>query len=288
MLTYDDAIARIEAVARAEEDPALNPVCRGFALTDGRRAARCVVLIHGYTNCPQQFRAFAGLLHERGHSVYVPRMPRHGLADRLTTALAGLTRAELIAWLDQALAIAHGLGERVDIMGISAGANLALYAAQHRPDVHQAAAVSPVLGAPAVAGWAVPALARIAAVAPNRFIWWDAQLRDDPRGGLPHAYPRWSTRSLGQIVALGLEVSRAAARRAPAARDILVVTNAADDSVASAPVERLVDRWRARGAPVRTHRFPAELGLIHDLIDPGQPRQRVELVYPALLELLGA
>ncbi|HMQ30669.1 MAG TPA: alpha/beta hydrolase-fold protein [Chloroflexaceae bacterium] len=287
MLTYDDALARLAAAARAEEDPAINPVCRGFALTHGGRTARCVLLIHGYTNCPQQFRAFAGLLHGRGHSAYVPRLPRHGLADRLTTALAGLTGAELLAWLEGALAVAHGLGERVDVMGISAGANLALYAAQHRPDVHQAVALAPVLGTPAIAPWAVPALARVAAVAPNMFRWWDPQLREQ-RNGLPHAYPRWATRSLGQIVALGLDVMRAAGRRAPAARDILVVTNPADEAVTSAPAERLVARWRSHGAPVRAHSFPAELGLIHDVIDPGQARQRVELVYPALLELMGA
>lgn len=286
-LSYVAALARVEMIAGAEADPAINPVCRGFARTHGARTARCVLLIHGYTNCPQQFRAFAELLHARGHSVYVPRLPGHGMADRLTTAHGKVTAAALIAWLEQALAVAHGLGERVDVMGISAGGNLAAYVAQYRPDVYQSVVIAPVLGTPAVAEWALPLLARVGAVAPNAFRWWDPALKDQ-RNTLPHAYPRWATRSLSQVVGLGLGVMRDAGAHAPAGRDIVVVTNEADEAVSNGPVEQLVARWRARGAPVRAHRFPRELGLIHDLIDPGQPRQQVERIYPALLDLLGA
>lgn len=283
---YDTALTRIEATARAEADPAINPVCRGYARTHGRRTARCILLIHGYTNCPHQFRAVADALEARGHSVYVPRLPRHGMADRLTTALAGLTEAELIAWLAQALAVAHGLGERVDVMGISAGGNLAAYAGQWRPDVHTSVVIAPVLGTPVIAQWAMGPVARVAALAPNAFRWWDSELRDR-RNALPYAYPRFATRSLAQIVRLGLGILAAASERAPAAKELVVVTNAADPAVTNGPVDALVARWRARGASVRAHCFPRELGLIHDIIDPSQPEGRTELVYPLLLELLG-
>jgi pimeloyl-ACP methyl ester carboxylesterase len=286
-LTYEAALARLAQIAAAEADPAINPLCRGFAHTHGRRMARCVLLLHGYTNCPQQFRRFAELLHARGHSVYVPRMPRHGMADRMTAELGRLGRAELLAALTEALALAHGLGERVDVLGLSAGGNLAAYAAQHRPDVHQAVVIAPVLGAPAVASWATPLLARAAATLPNQFRWWDPQLRD-ARRGVAHAYPRFATRSLGMLVALGLEVLTAARGASPLARDLVVVYNAADQAVARPPIELLVARWRAQGANVRTCCFAAELGLIHDLIDPDQEQQRVEYVYPLLLELMGA
>lgn len=285
-LIYDEAMARIATVAGEEEDPALNPLCRGYALTHGARAARCVLLLHGYTNCPYQYRDFARLVHARGHNVYVPRMPCHGMADRLTEALAALTGPMLLAWLDAALAVAGGLGARVDVLGISAGANLAAYAAQHRPEVYQAVIFAPVLGTPTVAAWATPVLARVAAILPNQFRWWDPERREQ-RNDLLHAYPRFATRSLGAVASLGLGVLRDAGRSRPVARDIVFVINEADPAVTLPPIEELLARWRARGAPVREHRFPAALGLIHDLLDPGQPQQRVDLVYPALLELLG-
>jgi hypothetical protein len=50
---------------------------------------------------------------------------------------------------------------------------------------------------------------------------------------------------------------------------------------------QLVAHWRAQGAPVREHRFAAELGLLHDIIDPDQEEQRIAYIYPLLLELLG-
>jgi alpha-beta hydrolase superfamily lysophospholipase len=285
-LTYEATLVQLAQIATAEATTALNPLCRSFALTHGRRSERCVLLLHGYTNCPQQFRRFAEQLHERGHSVYVPRLPRHGLADRLTKELADLSRAELLFTLDAGLAIAHGLGERVDVLGLSAGANMAAYAAQYRADVHLAVVIAPVLGTPAVAAWATPALALAAAVIPNQFHWWDPALRN-LRRGVPHAYPRYATRSLGVVVRMGLEVLAAAQAKPPHAREILLVANAADAAVTLPPIERLAACWRAHGATVREHCFAAELKLIHDIIDPSQEDQRVEYTYPLLLELIG-
>lgn len=285
-LTYAAALTQLAQIATAEATPALNPLCRGFALTHAQRSERCVLLLHGYTNCPQQFRRFAEQLHERGHSVYVPRLPRHGMADRLTTELAQLSRAELLSTLDAGLAIAHGLGERVDVLGLSAGANLAAYAAQHRADVHLAVVIAPVLGTPAIAAWATPALAWAAEIIPNLFRWWDPVLRNQRRG-VPHAYPRYATRSLGVVARLGLEVLAEARESRPRAREILLVANAFDTAVTLAPIERLAARWRAHGAAVREHCFAAELKLIHDIIDPEQEQQRIEYIYPLLLELIG-
>jgi hypothetical protein len=86
---------------------------------------------------------------------------------------------------------------------------------------------------------------------------------------------------------LGLAVRRQAARRAPAAGGILVITNPADMSVNNLLTEELIQRWRAAGARnLATYAFGADLGLPHDFIDPEQADQQVERVYPLLLELL--
>jgi carboxylesterase len=285
LLPYAEALARIVALERAEAAQALNPKCRSFALTHGAPTARATLLIHGYTNCPQQFRAFAERLHARGQNVYAPRLPHHGYADRLSAAHALLGRRELLAYLDDALAVARGLGAEVGVLGISAGAVLAAYAAQHRPEVARAVVVAPVLGTPGIADWAVTALATVAGLLPNQFRWWDPQLRDARRGPA-HAYPRFSTRALAAIVGLGRAVLRDAARRPPAARSVALVTNIADQAVTLSPAERLAAAWARHGAAPRTYVFGAEHGLIHDVIDPDQERQQIELVYPVLLDLV--
>lgn len=285
-LTYAEALARVAVIEHAEAGPALNPRCRGFALTHGAPTRRCTVLLHGYTNCPQQFRALAALLHERGHSVYVPRLPHHGLADRLTPDQARLDVAALVGYLDDALAVARGLGEQVGVAGISAGANLAAYAAQRHRGLRQAAVIAPVLGTPAFPDWSTAPLALASGVLPNQFRWWDPVHKDD-RDSPAHCYPRFSTRALGAIVRLGLDVLAEARRAPPAAAEIVIVTNDADPAVTRPPIDRLLAHWREQGASVREHRFPAELGLIHDIIDPDQGRQRTDLVYPVLLDILG-
>jgi carboxylesterase len=285
LLTYDEALARITAIEHDEATPKLNPACRGFVLTHGARAPRCTVLLHGYTNCPRQFRSFAPLLHERGHNVYVPRLPFHGLADRLTAEQARLDERAMRGYLDEALAIGHGLGEEVRVLGLSAGGSLAAFVAQHRADVRQAVVIAPVFGAPSVPSWATTPLSLAAAVLPNQFRWWDPNTREARRGPA-HCYPRFSTRALGAIVRLSLGVLRDARQHPPAAAEIVVVTNAADQAVTLPPIERLVARWRAHGANLREYRFPHELGLLHDLMDPDQERQQVDRVYPVLLELV--
>ena len=105
--------------------------------------------------------------------------------------------------------------------------------------------------------------------------------------GPRYCYPRFSTRGLAEILRLGFAVAERARRSPPAARSIVMVTNPLDQAVNRDLNSALVIRWRAR-APLATEtfEFPATLELGHDLIDPEQPSQHVDRVYPALLEII--
>lgn len=72
--SYEDAMSRIaEIQARDTED--INPLCHTFALTHDEQTENAIALLHGMSNCPEQWRPFANLLFEAGYNVYVPRMP---------------------------------------------------------------------------------------------------------------------------------------------------------------------------------------------------------------------
>lgn len=103
---------RLEALC-ARDTPEVNPLCHTTFLTHGRKTGRAIVFWHGYTNCPRQFHSLAKIFFERGYNVLIPRLPHHGLADRMTTALAKLAGDELIAQSDTAIDIACGLAEQV-------------------------------------------------------------------------------------------------------------------------------------------------------------------------------
>jgi len=132
---YDSAIARFAQVqAREEADQALNPVCHSKLLTHGRKVERAIVLMHGMTNCPQQFVDFAPLFYERGYNVLIPRMSHNGLANRDTDALKYVTAEELRDCSNNMVDIARGLGEHVTYAGISMGGVTATWVAHAAPD----------------------------------------------------------------------------------------------------------------------------------------------------------
>jgi carboxylesterase len=102
-----------------------------------------------------------------------------------------------------------------------------------------------------------------------------------------YGYPRFATRTLAEILRMAVMVKAEACRQIPAASSILVITNDADIAVVNAHTHQVVQCWRQQGFyDVSTYQFDASLKLGHDLIDPSQADQRIEIVYPQLLELV--
>lgn len=279
---YEEAVKRIAAL-QALDPPGVNPTARLQFLTHGRRVERAVVFFHGYTNSPPQFARLGALCHERGYNVLIPRAPHHGLADRLTADHALLTAEELVALTGEAVDIARGLGEQVTVVGLSMGGVMAGWAAQERADVDRAVLIAPAFGFRAVPAALSPLAAALIRRMPNVFVWWDPVLKAKAPGP-PYAYPRYATHAVAQIYRLASCVRSRARRVAPQARSIVLVTNAADLAVDNGAADRLVGLWRAGGARnLDTYRFPAELQLPHDIIDPGNAEQRIDITYPVLM-----
>jgi alpha-beta hydrolase superfamily lysophospholipase len=281
---YVDALGRVAAV-EARDGTAISPECRTLLLTHGARARRAVVLLHGLTNCPEQFRTLGERLYERGANVYIPRLPEHGLADRMTTALQGLDARAMCEATDEAVDIAGGLGDSVIVVGLCIGGTMAAWAAQERADVVRAVAIAPMQGLARARGpLTLPAMNLMLAL-PNRFVWWDDKVKTNLPGPR-HVYPRFSTRSVAQSLLLATTVEADARRAPPATRSIVVITVGSDVAVDNGAVARLVREWRAHGAQVVAREFPARLRLNHDIIDPEQIGGNPALVYPVLLDLI--
>jgi carboxylesterase len=282
---YDEAVARFDH-ALAAEPGGLVPGCEPRLLTHGRRTPRVVVLFHGFTNCPQQFGRFAERCFEAGDNVLLPRLPEHGFTDRRGPMLGRVTPGAISDATDAAIDLACGLGDTVVVAGLSVGGEAAAWAAARRPEVGRAVIIAPLLGIAHVPAALSRFLARLWTAIPDSFHWWDPRVRDRLPGPA-YCYWGWSSRGLGEMLMLGFAL-RAEATRAPArGRSIVMVTNANDDAVDNGAARALAADW-ARGSPgrVRSFEFPASLRLGHDLIDPEQPYQRLEAVYPVLERLV--
>lgn len=274
---------RARAVMARDGDDVL-PAAKTALLEHGRRTPLAVVLLHGYTNNPAQFSAFAPLVFERGANVFVPRMPEHGDADRLTNRIADLTAGDLVRATAEALDVAAGLGERVGVLGISMGGTQAAYAAQYC-DIEIAVPVAPefaLLELP----YPVSRLAgRVLQWLPNFFMWWDP--RDRERHRPATAYPRFSTRALAQTLAIGDDVYAAARRQAPQARRIVTVVNRCDPAVNNDVTRQVVLEWQGWKPQCAQYVELRRLPQNHDVVDPHNPLARTDLVYPRLLQALG-
>ncbi|HYT12260.1 MAG TPA: alpha/beta fold hydrolase [Candidatus Nitrosopolaris sp.] len=274
----------IAATLQALDGPNVNPACHTRLYTHGRRTERSLVLLHGFTNCPQQFDALGKQFYELGWNVLIPRYPRHGYADRLTTSIAELRSEQLIALANRAGEAGAGLGERLTVAGLSLGGVLTAHLAQSSDRVERAVLIAPMFGLRPIPGWGMAAMTRLAYVLPNFNIWWDHELKE--KIAPPHGYPRFATRAYAALFEAGAIVMKAARRAAPKARYIEVITNAAEPRLDNRFTSELVKVWRRHGADVGTYEFPLADGLPHDLIDPANPDLDTTRVYPVVVEAI--
>ena len=272
------ALDRLQALDGAE----ILPIARSTAWLHEERRPLCVVLLHSLTSTPAQFATFAPLLHERGWNAIAVRLPRHGERNRMTANLAGLRTHELLVTLDAALEIAHGLGERVAIMGHSTGGVLASYAAQFREGIELAVPVCPGFAVLRYSRARSRMLMAFSRVVPNRFIWWDTKLREDFRPSA--AYPRFATRAVAAVMRVADATYDAAGKRKPLAARIRAVGVAGDPAVNNSATAALVQRWRSHGADASYSEIVTE-PLNHDIFDSDQPRAQTERTYPPLLAI---
>jgi pimeloyl-ACP methyl ester carboxylesterase len=280
---YTEAIQRVE-ILRAQEPPNMNPVCHLRLMTHDKKVDRAIVLVHGYTNCSQQFQELGQRFYDLGYNVLIVSLPHHGLADRMTEAQGQLKAEELAVYADETVDIAQGLGEQVIMMGFSAGGVTTAWAAQNRSDIDLAVIISPAFGFKQIPTPLTAAVMNIYTWLPDSFVWWDPVLQAEAPP--VYTYPRYSKHALVQILRLGFATQMAAQRMQPSAKKIVMVFNPTDESINNELSMDIVKKWLAHDANLSTYEFDANLKLHHDLIDPTQPYQQINIVYPILRYLV--
>jgi esterase/lipase len=279
MRDYASAVAAVVRRQQADRGK-VAPGGHSILLTHGRRTPTAVVLLHGFSNSPLQFDSLGRILYRAGDNVYIPRLPYHGERTGGAALFAHITAEGLRAMSDSVVDAADGLGDTVVVVGLSLGGTMAAWVAQYRDDVRRVVIVAPLI-----------ALANVSPALEMPLVNLTVRLPNYTRAGAPDRREPdrelgWSTRAVGQILRLGLAVRRASAREAPASRDIAVLLNAHDRTIAAAPVLAMARRWAGRGAAVDVYQLPDTLGLPHDVIDPRQAVRRLDVVYPAIAALV--
>jgi len=271
---------------QANPPPEINPVSYEKVYSQGHRTQQAFVLLHGLSNSPAQFAGLGEILFERGHNVFIPRLPYHGENDRLTKNFGKLTLEQIATWASRAVEIGRGLGDEVIVAGLSVNGVTAAWIAQDVPNVKRCVVLSPFFGPPGLPDWIRGPLARSVHRLPNADIWWDSELKEN-NPGPTYAYPRFSTRVVSNFMLLGEMVLNEAATAAPQCKEIVVVSSNADEAIDLNLVRKYVnDLQKWPSLEVTDIVFPSEDKVIHDFIDPYQPGEQIERLYPIVISLL--
>ena len=104
-----------------------------------------VLVLHGFTGCPQSMRPLAEALAAAGHTVELPLLPGHG------TAVEDLVPMRWDDWSGAAEAAFQALAARCDsvvVVGLSMGGALTCWLAERHPHLAGIALVNPLVHAP--------------------------------------------------------------------------------------------------------------------------------------------
>jgi pimeloyl-ACP methyl ester carboxylesterase len=263
--SYDEAVARIQAQRAA--DPAAVAYHEIF-VGQGSKTTTAVVLFHGFTNNPRQMQLLVDAYAAQGYNVYVPRIPHHGMSDRMSGDLANATRRELIAWTDDAIDIGAGLGDHVVVSGLSAGATLSAWAAKNRSEVSEAVLVAPLIQPTPVPGWLTKPIYQLTPALPPIWMWWNPAKKEAQQAP-ETAYPRYTIRSLGDYMAIAASLTNGKPKRTGKLARVVIITNDADIAVRNdIALATLRLRLKPLTAEWQEFAIPKGLGWKHDIIDP--------------------
>jgi esterase/lipase len=267
---------------RSRDDDRVADLGRSKLLLHGEIRPRAAVLFHGLSASPAQFVRFAYALYRDGHNVIVPRLPRHGHRDRLSTALADLTADDLRAFARESVELGQGLGERVVVAGFSLGGLLATWIAQ-RYAIERVVAIAPFFGMSWMPSRWLANFTDFMLKLPNFFGWWDPLARE--KQAPAHGYPRFATHAVANSLLIAREVL-AGADAGIAAKELIFVTNAREAAINNRAVRKMEELLRASDPARLRHVVLTGIPLSHDIIEPFRHPAVAENVYPKLLDLL--
>ncbi|MEI7814723.1 MAG: alpha/beta fold hydrolase [Coriobacteriia bacterium] len=283
--SYGDAVARIDA-ARAADGPEIG--YHQIFIGQGSKTATAVVLFHGFTNAPRQMDVLVRAYAARGYNVYVPRLPHHGLSDRMTEDLKNQSVGELAKAVDDAIDIGAGLGDTVVVSGLSAGGTMSAWAAKNRSEVGEAVLIAPLIQPMPVPTLLSRPLYQYTPHIPPLWVWWNP-LKKENQKEPAEAYPRYTLASLGDFMAMADSVAHDPPQRQGDLGRMVLVTNAADPAVRNDIATQVLEReFKPITKEWVAFEIPANLKWKHDVIDPkGENRQHITEIYRTLLPLYG-
>ena len=122
-----------------------HPILPGAEPYSATGDTRGALVLHGFTGNPQSMRGIALALADAGFTVEMPLLPGHGtdIADLVPTRWKDWSRAAYDSCTELA-----ARSDAVAVVGLSMGGTLAVWLAEHHPDVAALSVVNPLVVPP--------------------------------------------------------------------------------------------------------------------------------------------
>ena len=122
-----------------------HPIIPGAEPYSATGDARGALVLHGFTGNPQSMRGLALALADAGFTVEMPLLPGHG------TDISDMVPTRWPQWCEAADNAFNALAARCDavaVLGLSMGGSLAVWLAEHHPEVAALSLVNPLVTPP--------------------------------------------------------------------------------------------------------------------------------------------
>jgi len=275
--SYDSAIMQLEKLQADDLGQNIVEECKTRWLTHGQKTEKVIVFFHGLSNCPEQFVPLAQEFYDLGYNVIIPRFPGHVDASRDPIYMTP-TAEEFRPMADTAIDMAHGLGNHVYVLGLSAGGGVAAWVAQYRGDVERVVVVAPFFGAIGLPSgldrWGTNLITRL----PNIPFPFSTPV--------PYQYLGMSSLGIGESMRFAEAPEKASLIEPIRAGSVILVTNENDNTISNPFARKVLAQWIAHGSNAKEFIIDKKYGLPHDVIDIHQYGSDPELVYPIMIDLI--
>jgi esterase/lipase len=131
--TFHEALNQLEAHQQQLERLGLRAGNEPEVMHHGKATSEVILLIHGLTDSPHFMRAIGRRFHGMGFNVVIPLLPGHGL-KRPAKVMNTVRLTDWLSEVEYNVRLAHQLGSRLSIGGLSAGGTLSLHRAMTDPE----------------------------------------------------------------------------------------------------------------------------------------------------------
>lgn len=247
--------------------------CSDITLTHFGKTDNAILLLHGFTSCPQQLYRIGEMYYEIGYNVIIPRLNGHGYFEKTGNQLNKMEMTALQSRTNKYCDMAFALGDTVTVLGFSMGGALASWLSKTRYDIHKTVLISPSFIINGMKRNEVKSMINLGKI----FKFINMPWPNDEYGNstvADYSYYKFSLRSASELIKTGNIVSITAPQTRLNGNENVLILNPDDLAVNNNATLEIVSEWEKQGTNIEIYNLDGSTKIPHDYF--AQPNIRFD------------